>query len=146
MAYAEGTKVPIEQTKTEIERLVSKFGATAFMIASQSGHATIMFEAAERRIRFDVAVLKEKPEQNTATRNTAARENRRRWRALLLCIKAKIESVDSKIETFEEAFLSHVVLPDGSTVYSAAQTAIASAYKENRMVPLLPPPSQVSKP
>jgi hypothetical protein len=145
MAYAEGTKVPIEQTKTEIERMVTKFGATSFMIASQSGHATIMFEATERRIRFDVAVLPEKQDQNTATRNTAARENRRRWRALLLCIKAKIESVDSKIETFEEAFLSHVVMPDGSTVYSAAQEAIALAYKDNTMVPLLPPLSKGRK-
>lgn len=140
MAYAEGTKVPIEQTKTEIERLVSKFGATAFMIGNQAGHATIVFEATERRIRFDISVIQEKPEQNSASRNTAARENRRRWRALLLCIKAKIESVESKIETFDEAFLAHVVMPDGTTVYSSAQQAIALAYKENRMVPLLPAP------
>jgi len=30
MAYAENTKVPVEKTRAEIERLVGKYGATRF--------------------------------------------------------------------------------------------------------------------
>ncbi len=142
MAYAEYTKVPIEQTKAEIEKMLGKAGASAFICATQIGKATVMFEAKERRIRFDLPLLIEKPDMNTASRNTAQRENRRRWRALCLCIKAKLESVDSKIESFDEAFLAHVVMPDGSTVWQATQPRIADAYKTNSMVPLLPGPKE----
>jgi hypothetical protein len=35
-----------------------------------------------------------------------AQARRQKWRALSLCIKAKLERVESKIETFEEAFLA----------------------------------------
>lgn len=43
-------------------------------------------------------------------------EVRERWRALVLCIKAKLESVESNIETFEEAFLPHIVTATGETI------------------------------
>jgi hypothetical protein len=65
---------------------------------------------------------------------------RQKWRALLLCIKAKLEAVESKIETFEEAFLAHVVMPDGKTVGDHTLTAIAVAYEGKDMPPLLPAP------
>src|SRR4029453_1820841 len=41
---------------------------------------------------------------------------RQRWRALALCIKAKLESVESGIEEFEGAFMAQVVMPDGKTI------------------------------
>jgi hypothetical protein len=59
---------------------------------------------------------------------------------LLLCIKAKLESVEAKIETFEEAFLAHVVLPDGETVGEHALPAVAAIYKGGQLRPLLPAP------
>ena len=65
---------------------------------------------------------------------------RQRWRALLFCIKAKLESVEAKIETFEEAFLAHVVLPDGKTVGEHALPAVAAIYKGGQLTPLLPAP------
>lgn len=43
-----------------------------------------------------------------------------------------------KIESFEEAFLAHIVLPDGATVGSHAIPAIAASYKGEKLVPLLP--------
>jgi hypothetical protein len=35
----------------------------------------------------------------------------RRWRALLLMIKAKVEAVESGVVTFEDEWLAHFVLP-----------------------------------
>jgi hypothetical protein len=58
----------------------------------------------------------------------------------LLCIKAKLEAVEAKIETFEEAFLAHVVLPDGKTVGEHALPAVAAIYKGGQLSPLLPAP------
>jgi hypothetical protein len=135
MTYAATTKVPVDQSKAEIERTVIRYGAKSFASFVESGRAIIVFECADRRIRFDLPL----PEGDSEKDKQKARS---RWRALLLCIKAKLESVESKIETFEEAFLAHVVMPDGLTVGQHARPTIAQAYKEGAMVPLLPAPGQ----
>jgi hypothetical protein len=41
---------------------------------------------------------------------------RQKWRALLLCIKAKLEACSSGITTLEHEFLAHFVHKDGKTV------------------------------
>jgi hypothetical protein len=70
------------------------------------------------------------------------KKNREAWRALLLCIKAKLVSVESKIETFEEAFLAHVVMPDGKTAYEHTRPRIAAMYKGGEIQALLPAPTR----
>jgi hypothetical protein len=134
MAYAEHTKVPVSRTKIEIEHTVTRYGATAFGTFSEKDRAVIVFAAASRRVRFDLPL----PQMKSA--EATEREHRRRWRALLLCLKAKLESVESRIETFEEAFLSHIVLPDNTTVGDNISPAIDEAYKSGRIPPLLPGP------
>ena len=46
-------------------------------------------------------------------------EKRRRWRALLLVVKAKLEAVQSGISTLEREFFSDIVLPNGRTLSEA---------------------------
>jgi hypothetical protein len=133
MAYAEKTKVPIERTKAEIEATLTRYGADRFAYFSEPARATIVFEAHERRLRFDVPLEEGKSEK-------AERLRRQRWRALLLCVKAKLESVASHIETFEEAFLAHVVMPDGRTVYEHTAPRIEQIAKGGELQPLLPAP------
>lgn len=57
------------------------------------------------------------------------------WRALLLAIKAKLVSVESGVESFEEAFLAQLVVrdEDGRSVRfgTRAVKAIAEAYTKN---------------
>lgn len=132
MTYAVRTKVSAEQTKAEIERTLKRYGARAFGLYSEPDRAVIVFEARDRRIRFDLPL----PAGNTDKELKVARS---KWRALLLCIKAKLESVESKIETFEEAFLAHVIMPDGRTVAEHTRPRIASAYESGEVQPLLPP-------
>lgn len=132
MAYAEGTKVPVEQSKTEIERTLARYGAQRFAYFTEVDRAIIVFEARERRLRFDLPLPKGDSDKD-------AKSRRQKWRALLLCIKAKLESVESKIETFEEAFLAHVVMPDGRTVAEHTTPRIAAAYKGGEVPALLPP-------
>lgn len=131
MSYAEKTKVPVERTKSEIEQTLKRYGADRFMYFTEAGKAIIVFEAKDRRLRFDLPV----PSGVSSKDEQVARQ---KWRALSLCIKAKLESVTSGIETFEEAFLSHTVLGDGRTVYEATKTAIALEYKTGKHQPLLP--------
>ena len=129
--FAVDTKVPVMQTRSEIETLLTKFGATAFAYAMQPKGATVMFECAGRRIRFDLPLPSDTTEAKTA------RIHREKWRALFLSIKAKLVSVDTEIETFEEAFLAHVVLANGETVGHHSRPAIEQQYKSGKMTPLL---------
>lgn len=133
MAYAERTRVPAERSRLEIEQLLAKHKATSVAVFTSIENAAIAFEMRDRRIIFKLVMPK-----GGAPRDDQAR--RQRWRSLLLAIKAKLASVDDGIETFEDAFLAHIVMPDGSTVAESVRPRIATAYKEGKMQPLLPAP------
>ena len=134
MAYAEKTRVPEQQSRSEIERLLQKYKATAVAVYTSVDSIAIAFEMKDRRVMFRLAMPK-------GDDNRSAQGRRQRWRSLLLAIKAKLSSVEDGIESFEDAFLAHIVMPDGSTVADHVRPRIASAYKEGRMQPLLPPPT-----
>lgn len=130
MAFAAATKVPIDKTRLEIERTMTRYGATHFATFNEPERAMIAFRIKDRNIRFTLALPAKMSDQ----------VRRSRWRALLLVIKAKLESVDSAIETLEEAFLPHIVMPSGQTVYEEIKSPIALGYENNSNVPLLPAP------
>ncbi len=52
--FAASTKVGVDQTRVEIERTLSRYGATAFAYMSQAGKAIIAFEAQKRHIKITV--------------------------------------------------------------------------------------------
>lgn len=154
--YAEGTDVSVERTRMELERLLVAYKARATAVFSSETESAVCFEMHERRVMFRIRMPN--PKSREFTHTTAARNNpakplsagaaegryrqacQRKWRALLLAIKAKLVSVDEGIETFEDAFMAHVVMPDGQTVAEHVRPRIASAYKEGKMQPLLPGP------
>lgn len=133
--YAEGTEVPVDRSRTEIESILTKFGADQFMYGWQGASAAVAFRAHGRHIRF-LLPMPQADEYRTEPR--LQQEKRRRWRALCLCIKAKLESVATGIETFEESFMAHVILPNGQTIAEHAAPLIAEAYKSGKMPALLP--------
>ena len=125
MKYAARTKVPVDKTKAEIERLVKRYGAKGFVSGWQGDSARLEFLAHERHIRFTVLV----PQQEQAARQ--------KWRALLLLVKAKLEAVDARIATFEEAFVGDIVMPDGRTVWESSREQIKIAYSTGKPTILL---------
>lgn len=124
--YAEGTSVPVDRSRSEIERTVTRFGAEAFAYGVLKDRVMVEFIADDRRVRF----LVELPDDyNYGSDKAYEAEVRRLWRSLLLSIKSKLEVVASGIATFEEEFLAHVVLPDGRMVGDAIGPAVADAYE-----------------
>jgi hypothetical protein len=147
--FAEGTDVPVDRSKSEIENVLTRFGADQFMYGWKGEAAAIAFRSQGRHIRFllpmpqasDSDMQKDRRGHRRSpseTQNAIEKEKRRRWRALCLCIKAKLESVATGIETFEESFMAHVILPNGQTVAEHAQPLIAKAYESGEMPALLP--------
>lgn len=146
--YAEGTQVPVDRSRAEIERTLTRYGATAFSYGWDGERSVILFQAEGRRIRFDLAIPElaaffytETNQRRSQSAAEAARDKaiRQRWRALLLIVKAKLEAVASGIVTFEEEFLAHVMLPDGSKVSDWMAPQLEQVYESGRMPELLPP-------
>lgn len=151
MAFAEGTTVSVEKSRAEIEKLITRYGATSTAFMQAPGRAIVCFEADGRRVMFELG-LPDRTEKRFLRdhrgymRPPAKQAEhweqacRQRWRALALVIKAKLEAVESKITTFEDEFLAHIVMPDGQTVATHIKPRIAAAYEQGSMVALLPPP------
>jgi hypothetical protein len=153
MKYAQSTEVTSDKTRGEIERTLTRYGATKFAYGWDAGRAVIQFEARSRRVRFtlplpaieDFYIVRNKHGRLIRRRTPAQAKvaldqaTRQRWRALLLCIKAKLESVESSIEEFDEAFMAQIVLPNGSTVGDQVKGEIGSAYAGGQFSPFLLP-------
>lgn len=149
MTYASKTQVSSEKSRMEIEQTLTRYGATHFAYMSDPERAAIGFQAANRRVRFVLPLPDPKSREFTHTpgrdqiRKPAAQREaynqgvRSRWRSLALCIKAKLEAVESGITTFEDEFLAHTVMPDGRTVSEHTLPMIANAYETGETPPLL---------
>lgn len=125
--YAVDTDVPVVKTRAEIDALCAKHGAKNIATLTEEKRATIAFELRGLRIVFRLPLP-----------NAAEQDRRSRWRGLLLCIKAKFEAVNRGVETFEEAFLAHVLTPNGDTLAEQASGRLQTLAAGN--VPLLPGP------
>ena len=148
MAYAENTTVTVDRSKTEIEKILARYGATGFMYGIRSNQAVIAFEANDRHVRF-VLPMPDPADSSFRTTPTGLKrspssadaafeqEIRRRWRALSLAIKAKLEVVETGIAEFDEEFLAHIVMPDGRNVGEHTIPAIDEAYRTGKVAGLL---------
>lgn len=145
--YAKGTEVTVDRSRAEIEKILTRYGADQFAVGWDTTRAVIGFEANGRKVRFVLPLprLDEIPTHDrnyrsvpeSQRRNRLDAEARRRWRALCLAIKAKLEVVETGIATFEDEFMAHIVMPDGRTVGEHVAPAIEQAYETGKVPPLL---------
>ena len=146
MPYAAQTRVPISKTKTDIEDLLSKHGANGFGYVTEGNRALVAFNMAGRRVQIMLVMPSIDDYARTprnARRTQAAQQSaweqvcRQRWRALVLIIRAKLETVESGITALESEFLANIVLPDGETVGQRLAPQVDEAYATGRMPPML---------
>jgi hypothetical protein len=129
--YAQDTIVPVAKSRAEIEQLLERHKAKQYGTAVDYDQllARVQFRLQDRIVRFVVAL----PDRKKLTQQKYERAERQRWRALLLVLKAKLESVESSIETFEHAFLSQIVMPNDRTVAEIVLPQVAEVYKSGKM-------------
>ena len=150
MGYAENTTVPVEKSLNEIVKLIKKAGGARIAQMEDLDAIAVQFFLSERMLRFRVPVptTESMPMRDNgnnrytdiplATRAKKADAIRRqRARALLLVIKAKLESVESGVETFDEAFLPNIVMSDGYTVWERVGEPLALEYKTGKPIPFM---------
>lgn len=142
MAYADRTEVPFERSVAEIVAMVKRAGAMQIGQMDDDGFYAIQFSLADRMIRFRLPLpsIEDMPKRDgrnslLTNKQLIARleqAKRSKARALMLVIKAKLESVEAGIETVEQAFLANVVMADGATVYDRISRPIALEYQSGR--------------
>ena len=150
--YAANTDVSAINSLVEIEKTLRRYEATGFNYGWDDNHrkVAIAFRMHSRHIRFIVPL----PDPNDREFEKVDRYShrrtgefspekydqavRQRYRALALVIKAKLESVESGIETFDDAFMAQITLPDGSTIGDVMKPQIEQMYLDGKMPPLLP--------
>lgn len=148
-AYASGTSVAAERSRAELEKLLVKYQANAFAYAWHGATVMIGFQRQGRNIRIYLPMPnvtdRDLTHTPTGQRRTDANQHkayeaeiRRRWRALLLIVRAKLEAIESGITSFDDEFLPHIVLPNGQTISQHLQPQIALAYDQHRMPSILP--------
>jgi hypothetical protein len=164
MTFAEGTSVAVEKTKLELERLLVKHGAKQYGTAhdEENGTAIVYFKMADRHIRLPIPIpsLADFPDPRKASyaqKKTTPRSwdrmgeagraqwvraqweqvSRTRWRAMLLIVKAKLELIAMNLSQVEREFLADITLPDGRSIAELLKPAIAQAYLDGKVPPLL---------
>ncbi len=127
MGYAEGTTVSISKSLMDIDALTARYGAANYSYWKQEKTTTIAFEIDGIGVRIAVNMPERDSEEYTRTDKGKPRSPdvadkawnqacKSRYRALHLVVKAKLESVETGIATFEEEFLAFIVLPNGYTI------------------------------
>lgn len=130
------TTVPVERSQGEIRKLLAGHGAQRLAFGEERDEmaqrwAAVTFQAGAHAVRMRVP-LKMVDERAVGAKYQRARsktrdeirdslyeqEERRIWRVLAWNLKARLVAVQEGVETFEEAFLAHLLDPrTGRTIY-----------------------------
>lgn len=148
--YAENTSVTSASSRDEIERTLTRFGASQFMYGWQESMAVIAFAANGKQVRFTLpmpdrnspeivrtpekGLIRSREQQEKAYEQAV----RQKWRALAATIKAKFAAVEAGISVFEREFFYDTVLPNGQTVGEYMMPQIERSYQTSTMPPMLP--------
>lgn len=140
MAY-DSTKVPVANSQASIRGLLVKHGAQQFTFGEGADWAGVEFVHGQMLVRMraplklDDGKLKagfDKYQRNNGGKSfgewrasSVEQEQKRIWRVLHWSLKARLEAVEEDVETFEQAFLAHIVDPStGDTLYQRLQPAL----------------------
>lgn len=126
--FAEGTTVPVDRSRGEITGILAAHGVERMGWQTVPEGDTLLFELKGHRFRFDIAkptweeIAKQlraegrDPSRVQDPRAKVDAEWRRRWRANVLLLKAKLEFIDSGDTTLERELLPYMLTQGGETV------------------------------
>lgn len=149
--YAENTTVTTDRSRGEIEQTLRRYGADQFVSGWDASRAMLGFRVDGRHVRFELPMPDRSDDEFRLTPTgryerdakqqgeAYEQEVRRRWRALNLAIKAKLEAIGTGIASFDDEFLAYLVLPGNTTVgQMMADGRLDAALASGSMPALLP--------
>ncbi len=129
--YAEGTKVEVSSSRGEISGILSKHGILRQGWWSEPNGDGVQFEYMGGVYRLSIPHPTVEEIRKRDSRNYSyptnidwdaktAQEWRRRWRATVLLLKAKLEfAADGDVTSLQRELLPYRLLQDGSTIEQA---------------------------
>jgi hypothetical protein len=122
--YAEGTSVSVESSRGEITGILAKHGVQRQAWASEPEGDMLQFELGGYNYRFRIArpTMDEMKKEYPNAYDWSAKighEWRRRWRANVLLLKAKLEFADGEASTVMRELMPYALLKDGRTLEEA---------------------------
>lgn len=149
--YAKHTTVSVEKSKTELDSLLGKHGATSRGVMSDDalGRAIVAFMLGRAQFRLVIPLPRlddfHAPKEKWDTQRKAewcrkAHEQacRSRWRAVVLLVKAKLHFVDMGLNTAEREFLADMILPNGQHIGGFVRESFPGVLSANvEQAPLL---------
>jgi hypothetical protein len=123
-AYAAQTGVAPDRSLAELQHELAKRGASQFGFNWTTSESVVAFTLSGLQVRMVLPMPNREDHKDYRARNgvrvsgqkTYDLEVRRRWRALVLVVKAKLVAVDEGITSLEREFLADTLLVDGQTV------------------------------
>lgn len=159
MTYAHGTTVPVSRSRAELDELLKKHSASQRVFADddEKGLEIVVFALAGRQYRLEVPLPKREafliftkqingaprryqrtPEDVAKVHEQACRE---RWRAIVLLVKAKLETIAIGLSTVEQEFFANLQTYEGKSLYEVLRHRISANYETG--APLLGPEKPV---
>lgn len=147
--YAINTETSVDTSKTQISRLLSRYGATTTSINETQQFALVAAEIHGIQIRIRLQFPSKNDPEITMTptmkfRSKAGIEKeyqkamRSTWRALFMILHSRLEEIERGISTVQQAFMPWIMLPDNSIVEDHVLPTIETAYSTGRVPSLLP--------
>ena len=127
-AYAQNTKVPEWKSGLEIQTLLRRGGCSQVGSFDSDEKMVFLFALDGLTCRLEMPLVdpaddrfiqmagNQHSDAGSFRQGVYDQEVRRRWRALVLIIKAKLVAIQEGIVTFEEEFLPYMVTGSGATV------------------------------
>lgn len=150
MSYAKGASVNVARSLDEIGSLLRRHECFEFGQFSTRENSTIMFRQDE--ISYKITITIPDPDDKAFTLTPSGRfartkeaadreyqgEVRRRFRSLVLVVKAKLIAVDEGIVEFQDEFLAYAIMADGQTVGQFVRPALKETARGQPFVLALP--------
>lgn len=119
-SYGAGTRVGVHRSRYELERILGRYGASDFAFVEADARASIQFAMHGRYVQlalplpdptgvFFTHTPTGRPRAIVAQERAYEQALREHWRALVLAVRGKLQSVESGISTFEEEFKGFLV-------------------------------------
>ncbi len=133
--YASGTAVATERSQAEIKKTLQRYGADNVTIGESMAQGVALIQFLHRDLpceirvklpraqeeRFHLTPGRRRRRTGEAARKAWADECRRKWRVLLMLIKAKLEAIEEEVISPQEALLPWLMLPNGQNVSQALE-------------------------
>ena len=135
--YAEGTRVPVERSIAELKRICEKYGATNFGFLQGDASTAVFFKFDSRLYRIDLHFQNNMKYYTETEGRKIKAEERRKWRVLILTIKAMFESIENDVLKGHLLLQPFTVLPDNTVLGERISATIEQIYLTGNMPSLL---------